>query len=112
MRRHFEGDSKVSMWIAGVHLIGSLVGAMAATFIVNATIMHGQFASPRTLLVSFVFSLMVRRHVRRHRTGDELLQEIHGTGRLGAGTAARPPHPALVSCSRNSRDARRIEVHA
>jgi hypothetical protein len=58
LERRFADDARMSWWIAGTHLVTSLLGAVAAIFVANATILHGQFLNPRTLVISLVFSLM------------------------------------------------------
>jgi hypothetical protein len=56
--RRFEGDDKVSIYIAVAHLVMSLLGAVAALFILNATIAPGFLNHFHDLVIAMLWSLM------------------------------------------------------
>ncbi len=56
--RRFEGDARASLFIAGAHLVMSMVGAFGALFVLNATIAPGFITNVREVVIAVMWSLL------------------------------------------------------
>ncbi|MGH7740768.1 MAG: PP2C family protein-serine/threonine phosphatase, partial [Candidatus Eiseniibacteriota bacterium] len=56
--RRFENDSRAALYVAGVNLVMSLVGAVAALLFINATLIKGFIRNARDVTLGLMWSLM------------------------------------------------------
>jgi hypothetical protein len=56
--RRFESDARVTFYVAGANLVMSLVGAVAALLIINATLVKGFIHGARDITLGMLWSLM------------------------------------------------------
>ena len=58
LTRRFEADPRAAFYIAGTNLAMSLVGAVIALFVINATIVKGFIRGARDLMIGMLWSLL------------------------------------------------------
>jgi serine phosphatase RsbU (regulator of sigma subunit) len=56
--KRLEGDARASLYIAGVNLVMSVLGALVALLVINATIVPGFIHGARDLTIGLVWSVM------------------------------------------------------
>ena len=58
LARRFEGDPRVVLYVAGINLLMSLVGAVASLLFINATMVRGFIRNARDITLGLLWSLM------------------------------------------------------